>query len=82
MALVNDKKLFTNVTRRFIVGVAEVFKTPLKLANIKSLKMSRSYNCKIMPAKKKKKLVKQCFRVDFPRINFSDDKIPEVSFRG
>ena len=54
MALVNDKKLFTNVTRRFIVGVAEVFKTPLKLANIKSLKMSRSYNCKIMPAKKKK----------------------------
>lgn len=82
VALVNDKKLCTNFTRRFIIGVAEVLGTPLKLANLKSLKMNIRH-CRNM-SKTKRKLVNQCFgrKADFPRGIFFGGKIPGVIFRG
>ena len=46
MALVNSKKPLNNVTRRFIIDAAGVLDTSL----VKSLKMNKSYNCKIISA--------------------------------
>ena len=53
MTLATGEKLLTNFTRRSIVDVTGVLDTPPKLKNIKSLKMKKNYNCKIMSATKK-----------------------------
>ena len=44
MTLMKGKKPLTNTRRRFITNVARFLNTPLKLVNIKRLRMNKSYN--------------------------------------
>ena len=64
MTLATGEKLLTNFTRRSIIDVTGVLDTPRKLTNIKSLKMKKNYNCKIMSATKKPSEIN--FRGQFP----------------
>ena len=68
-----------NVTRRSIINVAGVLDTPLKLVNIKSLKM----NCKIMPtATKTSKIIAIFQREDLLGGIFFGGNFLEVFFSG
>ena len=53
VTLANGKKPLTNVTRRSIIDVTEVVDAPLKPVTMKSLKMNKSFNSKIMSTTKK-----------------------------
>lgn len=72
LTLANGKKSLDNVTRRSIIDTAEVLDTPLRPLTIKSLKMNKRNNCKIMSTTEN--LVNQFFEVgNFPGIFFSGE---------